>query len=362
MVNVSCFILKWVFRGKIWLISMRLPTLSASICPVLIGSLIANAYCLFSWSIFLFCLLFAVCLHIGTNWINDYYDYIQGVDIINVRKVQRLLPLNVIAAPAMRNAAIGAFCLAFVCSLPLVVRLGWLYIFPVFLCIGSGVWYSKGKYALAYLGLGDLFVMIFFGFTAVCGSSLAQLHFIPIDAVIASLIPGSLSCAILCANNLRDIDEDRQAGKRTLVVRFGARFGQIQYTTCLFLAWVVPLWSAWRETSFFPLTTWFTLLLAVQPLRVVWREPKLLDKAVRLTAVLLMFYCIAFCVNVNLVKNRDRWKASCFSRAPYARATHEPPPAQESVKKQACDPQNREILDFPVRGAVRNRAPTSSRP
>ena len=140
----------------------------------------------------------------------------------------------------MRAAAAVAFGLAFASGVYLIVRGGWPILVLGLAAIASGYAYTKGRYALAYTGLADLFVLIFFGPVAVGGTFYVQALDLPMWVPVAGLGPGFLATAILLANNVRDVEEDRAADKRTLVVRFGWSVGVRLYNACISGAVVVP--------------------------------------------------------------------------------------------------------------------------
>jgi 1,4-dihydroxy-2-naphthoate polyprenyltransferase len=226
---------------KTWILSARPKTLIAGICPVLVGSCLAAHYDGYQRWIALLCLLFSVSLQIGTNWANDYFDYCKGADTFERKGPPRGVQSGWISPLAMRNAAMAAFlCAAFI-AVPLILRIGIGFTPLMLLCILCGILYTGGKKPLGYLGLGDLLVLVFYGPVATCCTVYAHLMLVPSDAWLASLPPGLLCCALLCINNLRDVAEDRKAGKMTLVARFGERFGQWEYLLILFAVQYVSL-------------------------------------------------------------------------------------------------------------------------
>jgi 1,4-dihydroxy-2-naphthoate octaprenyltransferase len=181
----------------------------------------------------------------------------------------------------------------------LIWRAGWPVVVVGVLSIASGVLYTVGRYSLAYLGIADLFVLVFFGPVAVGGTYYVQALSITVEVLVAGLGPGLLSVAILLVNNIRDIDEDRAAGKRTLVVRLGRRVGVVLYAACIVGAAFVPaalvLWTGCH---------WGTLLaLVVLPL--AWSTVRRLrtqtdadglNPLLGATARLLLVYSMLFSV------------------------------------------------------------------
>ncbi|MBF8262615.1 MAG: menA [Parachlamydiales bacterium] len=257
------------FRSAVrsWIQSARPKTLIAGISPVLIGTSIASMYQPISCWVLIFCLGFSISLQLAANWANDYFDVIKGVDTSARKGPIRPIHLQSLPPAAMLRAAIIALILAAGFSLPLLARAGLNYWPMTALCMLCAILYTGGPRPLGYLGLGDVLVFAFYGPIATAGSALAQLHTIPSDAWIASIIPGSLSCAILCVNNIRDIDEDRRAKKLTLPARFGKRFGQIEYAVCLLAALITPL--------FLPkslLAVWLIVPFAIEPLAIVFNK------------------------------------------------------------------------------------------
>ncbi|MEK7298487.1 MAG: 1,4-dihydroxy-2-naphthoate polyprenyltransferase, partial [Candidatus Margulisiibacteriota bacterium] len=181
-------------------------------------------------------LLCAILIQIGTNLANDYFDFIKGGDTPARLGPTRATQAGLISPTAMRNAFVSCFVLAVVLGFSLVIRGGWPIVLVGVLSVAAGIAYTGGPYPLAYLGLGDLFVLIFFGPVAVAGTYYVEALSYSGRAVIAGLIPGLIAVGILAVNNLRDIDEDRSTGKRTLAVRLGPRSVRIEYTAALFLS------------------------------------------------------------------------------------------------------------------------------
>lgn len=281
-----------------WILSIRPQTLIAGISPVMIGSSIASMVQPLSCRIFILTFLFSVLLQSGTNLANDYYDFIKGADANTRKGPHRALQTHQIAPKTMRNAAFAIFFLAICISLPLITRIGMIFIPLMLLCILSGIFYTAGKRPLGYMGFGDLLVFLFYGPIATCCTILAQLLFIPPESWIASLIPGCMSCALLCINNLRDVTEDRLANKLTLVARFGARFGQVEYALCLLIAALVPFLLVLKGWPAAFLLVSSALMLAKKSLRMVFDPSGDLNKALALTARVFIIYTTIFCMAI----------------------------------------------------------------
>lgn len=222
---------------KAYFSASRPKTWIAGISPVLIGTALAAKQGSISFPLFLCSMLFSLLIQIGTNFANDYFDYMNGADQNRVGP-PRATTLGWIQPEQMKMAYIALFIGAFFVSLPLVAVCGiWALCF-VLSSIAFGIFYTGGPKPLGYMGLGDILVLIYFGPVAIAGTYFVQQHTIP--PLLLTLAPGFLSCAILTANNLRDEQTDRIAKKNTLVVRFGKTFGKIEYTACIVLAALIP--------------------------------------------------------------------------------------------------------------------------
>lgn len=233
-----------------WIRASRPKTLPAAAVPVLVGGSLAGAdgrFALEPWSL---CLAFALLIQVGTNFANDYYDFLKGADDHRRIGPARAVASGWIKPKAMRNGMWLAFGLAFLAGSLLVPHGGWGLVVVGLLSIASGIAYTGGPYPLGYHGWGDVFVFLFFGWVAtgftyyVQGGSFAFV--LPGNAPflwiwLAGMVPGALSTNLLVVNNIRDAPLDREAGKRTLVVRFGRRFACLQYIGLNLVAIVVPM-------------------------------------------------------------------------------------------------------------------------
>jgi 1,4-dihydroxy-2-naphthoate octaprenyltransferase len=225
---------------SIWWHAIRPKTLFASISPILVGSAVAHHEGGFHLLAALVSLAVALLLQITSNLANDYFDFRKGADETRVGPL-RVMQAGLVSARQMQVAIGIAVALSIAGGFYLVARGGW----PIFLlglaAVICAVAYTGGPFPLGYHGLGDLFVFIFFGFVGVAGSAYVQTRDLTWLAIIASLPIACLATAIIVANNLRDIETDRAAGKRTLATRLG-RLGTIREFQVLFaIAYLVPL-------------------------------------------------------------------------------------------------------------------------
>ena len=182
----------------------------------------------------------ALCIQIGTNLANDYFDFKKGADTADRQGPIRVTQAGLITPHIVLWAALFFFALAALASVYLIHRAGMCILIIAVASIISGIFYTAGPRPLGYLGLGDLFVLIFFGPVAVGGTYFTQALEINWAVIVAGLAPGFLSMAVLAVNNLRDIDTDRRAGKLTLAVRFGRSFAMSEYLFCIIAACLIP--------------------------------------------------------------------------------------------------------------------------
>jgi 1,4-dihydroxy-2-naphthoate octaprenyltransferase len=219
-------------------------TLPAGAAPVLLGTAFAVSDGRFDGAVFALTVLAALAIQVGTNYANDYYDAQKGADTEARVGPRRATQAGLVAPATMRRAFVAAFALATLLGAGLVARGGLPIVLVGAASVACGVLYTCGPRPLGYLGLGDLFVLAFFGPVAVGGTHYLQaLRFEPAVA-LAGLGPGLLSVAILAVNNLRDRHTDVGAGKRTLAVRFGARFARLEYAAAVVLGLGVTFGAA----------------------------------------------------------------------------------------------------------------------
>jgi 1,4-dihydroxy-2-naphthoate polyprenyltransferase len=255
---------------QIWLLAIRPKTLPASTASAIVGSAAAYHEGVFAWGPALACLLIAVLLQIGANLANDVFDYYRGADTH-----ARLGPMRVTQAGLLKPGQVllgmwVVFGLAALLGLYLFLEAGW----PVFIigtaCIAAAIAYTGGPFPFGYYGLGDLVVFIFFGLVAVCGTYFVQAGHVSALALWSSLPMGFLITAILVVNNLRDINTDRQAGKKTLAVRLGEQGTRREYLLCLAAAYLTPLLMGVFGQPYWTLLAWLSMPLAVSQTRQVW--------------------------------------------------------------------------------------------
>ena len=219
-----------------WVSAARVRTLPAALAPVLIGCAMAYEANVFHFPSALCAFWGAVLIQIGTNFANDYFDFVNGVDNEDRVGPQRATQSGEISPQQMKWAFILSFSLITPFVAYLAFRGGWELIAVGVLSVVSGVLYTGGPMPLGYIGLGDLFVLVFFGPIAVGGTYFVQALSLNWSVLWIGVASGLISTAILVVNNLRDRAEDRKVGKNTLAVLFGARFARVEYCFCLIFA------------------------------------------------------------------------------------------------------------------------------
>lgn len=224
-----------------WVLACRPATLTAAVAPVLVGTACAHHAGAFDVVIALSALLGAMFLQIGSNLANDVFDYEKGADTSERLGPPRAAQMGLLSPAQLRRGMALSFALATAVGVHLTVVAGPVIVVIGILSILSAIAYTGGPYPLGYNGLGDLFVIVFFGFVAVCGSAFVQLHQIPPLAIFASIPMGALITNILVVNNVRDLPTDIKSGKRTLPVRFGRNAGVSEYALMVFAAYATPL-------------------------------------------------------------------------------------------------------------------------
>ena len=230
-----------VSRPRAWLMAARIPTLPAAIAPVVAGAGAAASQGPLRGSVLAATLAAALLIQIGTNLANDLYDFRRGADRPGRMGPVRVTQAGLLTERDVTRGMIAVFGAAVLVGLYLAVVGGWPIVAVGLASIASGILYTGGPWPLGYHGLGDLFVFVFFGVVAVTGTFYLQTGAVTLGALLVSVPVGLLVTGILVVNNLRDIEQDRQAGKRTLAVRIGERATRIQYAALVAGAFVMPL-------------------------------------------------------------------------------------------------------------------------
>ncbi len=288
--------------ARAWLLAARPATLTAAFVPVAVGTACAVAAGSPRWDTAAAALLGAFGIQIGTNFANDVFDAEKGADTEERLGPTRAVQAGLLDARAMRQGMAVAFLFSTLCGIHLTLAAGWPIVAIGTASIASGIAYTGGPFPLGYNGLGDVFVLGFFGLVAVCGTCFVQTHDVPALALWASLPVGAIATAILVVNNLRDRHTDVKAGKRTLAVRFGRRFVELEYAALLLVSYATPvglsvagLAGPW---TLLPLTTLPFAAKLFGQLRT--REGAPLNATLAGTAQLLLFFGVLFSIGLVL--------------------------------------------------------------
>ena len=235
---------------QIWFEATRPKTLPAAVAPVVLGTAMAHSDGQLHLLPAAICLAFALLVQIGTNFANDYLDGIKGTDTDARLGPRRAVAAGLVLASTMKWAAIGILAFAFCLGLSLIHFGGWCLLAVGLSSVLCAWFYTGGPYPLAYNGMGDVFVVLFFGLIAVGCTYFVQALQITVDVLLLGLACGLVINNILVVNNYRDLDEDIRASKRTLVVMMGRRFAQIQYLVSTVLSAAILLVLAWKQNAF----------------------------------------------------------------------------------------------------------------
>ena len=250
-----------------WREGARPRTLPAAVAPVLVGTGAAGFADGFVWWKALLALVVSLALQVGVNYANDYSDGIRGTDDDRVGPF-RLVGSGAAAPAAVKRAAFAAFGVAAVVGLVLAATTSWWLLLVGAASIAAAWLYTGGPRPYGYAGLGELFVFVFFGLVAVCGTTFVQVERITALSIAVAVPVGFLACAILVANNLRDIPTDTESGKRTLAVRLGDHATRVLYAALLLGAFLVAV-VVGVVAAHWAFIVLAAVPLAVSPLRAV---------------------------------------------------------------------------------------------
>ncbi len=289
----------------VWLTASRPKTLGAAVGPVVMGTAAAAAAGGLHIPSAVAALLGALLIQVGTNLANDYFDYKRGADSEERIGPVRVTQAGLVDPPQVLKATVLVYGAAVLVGAYLAARAGWPVVIIGLSSILWGILYTAGPLPLGYVGLADPFVLVYFGPVAVAGTYYVQCLSVDWRVAAVGFAPGLFSVGILTVNNLRDIEGDRRAGKKTLAVRLGRRGARIQYTICILLGALLPLIvglaAAWPPVRSGALCA--SVLLAAAPvLRTVWRKDTGhdLNRALAQTGFLLLLLSACFSTGLFL--------------------------------------------------------------
>ena len=284
-----------------WVTGARVRTLPLAFSPVILGSAIASSIDGFDPLIAFLALLVAVFLQLGVNYSNDYSDGVRGTDDYRLGP-PRLTGSGTVEPKKVLYVAFGFFALAAFSGLVIVLLTAqwWLLLIGV-LAILAAWYYTGGKDPYGYAGLGELSVFIFFGPVATVGTSFTQTLVFQPDALIAGIGLGLFAAAVLVTNNIRDIETDKQAGKRTLAVFMGSKASKVFYLVLIWIPMVITL----PFVVIYPATiiSWLVLLLVI-PLSLLVptaKKPMELITGLKLTSYASVAWAVTLSIGISLV-------------------------------------------------------------
>ncbi len=290
------------FKFQSWILASRPKTLLAAFVPVMVGSALAVSENKFVFHYSLIALLCSILIQIGTNFTNDLYDYLKGADNEKRKGPLRVLASGLISVKEMKAGILFVFGLTFLLGLYLVYVGGILILIVGILSIAAGLAYTAGPFPLSYNGLGDLFVFIFFGVIGTVFTYYLHTHEITILSFLVSIPVGALITNILIVNNYRDINEDKAAGKKTLVVILGRSFSKYQFILLLIVSFVIPIILFFFFD--FEITVLLPLLITPLAVRLIITlssfEGEMLNKTLEGTAKFSALYGILFSAGLIL--------------------------------------------------------------
>jgi len=289
-------------KPQIWILASRPKTLPAAFVPVIVGSSLAVQKGKLNIIASVIALVCSLLIQIGTNFTNDLYDYYKGADEHERKGPLRVLTAGLVSPGQMKFAIIFVFGLTFLLGLYLVYLRG-----PIILAIGvlsiiAGIAYTAGPYPLAYNGLGDVFVFLFFGVFGTIGTYFLHFGYFSLESLIASIPVGALITNILIVNNYRDIEEDKLVGKNTLAVLLGRTFSKYQYLFFLVISFVTPavLFST-NNYKFWVFLPYVTIPIAIKLMQMLNKSKgEELNVALALTAKFSALFGLLFSIGVAL--------------------------------------------------------------
>lgn len=259
---------------KSWILALRPKTLSAALVPVVVATALVKAQGhVVQWWISALALSASILIQIATNLINDAVDFEKGADTEKRVGPIRVTQSGLLSKKQVMTAAGVCLAGAFACGVPLVIEGGWPIVAIGLVSIFLAYSYTGGPFPLAYLGLGDLFVILFFGVIAVGGTHYLHTKVVTPLALVAGLQVGFLATVLIAINNLRDAPQDKEVGKRTLAVRFGERFAKWEIAVLAYAPFILGAVygpQGWKWAAYAPL---IAVPLAGRVIRGIWTTP-----------------------------------------------------------------------------------------
>ena len=260
-----------------WFLAARPKTLPISFVPILVGTLLAKGVTeTIDWTLASLALLCSVAIQIGTNLVNDALDFKKGSDTDARLGPKRITQSGLLSFKQVLQGGFFCFALALLFGIPLILKGGIPFLVVLILSVVSGYIYTGGPWPLAYHGMGELFVFLFYGIVSTSSVYYLQTGFVDFSCLLAASQIGLLACVPIAINNLRDIGSDLDANKRTLAVCFGKKSARIEISFFIITPFIIGLlWFEWGN-PLMALLPLLTLPMAVQNAKLIWQvEPSI---------------------------------------------------------------------------------------
>ena len=285
-----------------WILASRPRTLPAALVPVMVGSALAIYHGIFFPAYSIVAFLCSILIQIGTNFTNDLYDYLKGTDTEERKGPLRVLASGLISVKEMKWGIFLVFFTAFLLGLYLVYSVGLMILWIGIFSIVAGLAYTAGPFPLAYNGLGDLFVFIFFGIVGTVGTYYLHAQQFTSLAFLISLPVGALITNILIVNNYRDIEEDKTAGKNTLAVLLGREFSRYEYVFFILVSFFIPFLLHFKyDFNIWIFLPYITLPIAITLVKMIYAlTGTQLNKTLELSAKFSAIYGLLLSIGIIL--------------------------------------------------------------
>lgn len=291
-----------ISKFQCWILASRPRTLPAALVPVMVGSALAVYHGIFFPAYSIVALLCSILIQIGTNFTNDLYDYLKGTDTEERKGPLRVLASGLISVKEMKWGIFLVFFTAFLLGLYLVYSVGLMILWIGIFSIIAGLAYTAGPFPLAYNGLGDLFVFIFFGIVGTVGTYYLHAQQFTSLSFLISLPVGALITNILIVNNYRDIDEDKTAGKNTLAVLLGKDFSRYEYVFFILVSFFIPFLLHFKyDFNIWIFLPYITLPIAITLVKMIYAlTGAQLNKTLELSAKFSALYGLLLSIGIIL--------------------------------------------------------------
>jgi len=291
-----------ISKFQSWILASRPRTLPAALVPVMVGSALAIYQGIFFPAYSIIALLCSILIQIGTNFTNDLYDHLKGSDTKERKGPLRVLASGLISVKEMKWGIFLVFFTAFLLGLYLVYSVGLVILWIGILSIIAGLAYTAGPFPLAYNGLGDLFVFIFFGIVGTVGTYYLHAQQFTTLAFLISLPVGALITNILIVNNYRDIEEDKTASKNTLAVLLGREFSRYEYVFFILISFFIPFLLHFKyDFNIWIFLPYITLPIAITLVKMIYAlTGTQLNKTLELSAKFSAIYGLLLSIGIVL--------------------------------------------------------------